>query len=103
MYTMIAAGDGAEVAKSAMDTVIAAMADVFTLSGTVVTEITKQPILLFCLAAGLVPVGIGPPEERRPRLIQTSPCGAGKTRPAIFVSTRKRVYICFGMLFGLSF
>lgn len=50
---------GAEVAKSAMETVIAAMSDVFTLSGTVVTEITKQPILLFCLAAGLVPVGIG--------------------------------------------
>ena len=49
---------GAEVAKSAMETVIAAMSDVFTLSGTVVTEITKQPILLFCLAAGLVPVGI---------------------------------------------
>ena len=49
---------GAEVAKSAMETVIAAMTDVFTLSGTVVTEITKQPILLFCLAAGLVPVGI---------------------------------------------
>lgn len=50
---------GAEVAKSAMETVIAAMTDVFTLSGTVVNEITKQPILLFCLAAGLVPVGIG--------------------------------------------
>ena len=50
---------GTEVAKSAMETVIAAMSDVFTLSGTVVAEITKQPILLFCLAAGLVPVGIG--------------------------------------------
>ena len=50
---------GTEVAKSVMETVIAAMSDVFTLSGTVVTEITKQPILLFCLAAGLVPVGIG--------------------------------------------
>lgn len=59
MYTMFAAGEGVEVAKSAMETVIAAMTDVFTLSGTVVTEITKQPILLFCLAAGLVPVGIG--------------------------------------------
>lgn len=47
-----------EVAKSAMETIIAAMTDVFTLSGTVVTEITKQPVLLFCLAAGLVPVGI---------------------------------------------
>ena len=56
---MLAAEGGTEVAKSAMDTVIAAMSDVFTLSGTVVTEITKQPILLFCLAAGLVPVGIG--------------------------------------------
>lgn len=58
---MFAAGAeaGGEVAKSAMETVIAAMADVFTLSGTIVTEITKQPILLFCLAAGLVPVGIG--------------------------------------------
>ena len=59
MYTMFAAGDGTEVAKSAMETIIAAMTDVFTLSGTVVTEITKQPVLLFCLAAGLVPVGIG--------------------------------------------
>lgn len=56
---MLAAEGGTEVAKSAMETVIAAMSDVFTLSGTVVTEITKQPILLFCLAAGLVPVGIG--------------------------------------------
>lgn len=54
-----AAGAGTEVAKSAMETVIAAMTDVFTLSGTVITEITKQPVLLFCLAAGLVPVGIG--------------------------------------------
>ena len=49
---------GAEVAKSAMEPVIAAMADVFTLSGPVVTELTTPPILLFCLAAGLVPVGI---------------------------------------------
>lgn len=53
------ADTGVEVAKSTMETVIAAMADVFTLSGTVVTEITKQPVLLFCLAAGLAPVGIG--------------------------------------------
>lgn len=55
---MLAAEGGTGVAKSAMETVIAAMSDVFTLSGTVVSEITKQPILLFCLAAGLVPVGI---------------------------------------------
>ena len=59
MNTVFLAGDGVEVAKSAMETIIAAMTDVFTLSGTVVSEITKQPVLLFCLAAGLVPVGIG--------------------------------------------
>ena len=58
MNTVFLAGDGVEVAKSAMETIIAAMSDVFTLSGTVVTEITKQPVLLFCLAAGLVHVGI---------------------------------------------
>lgn len=41
-----------------MEAVITAMTDVFTLTGTVVTQITTQPILLFCLAAGLVPIGI---------------------------------------------
>ena len=41
-----------------MQAVIAAMSDVFSLTGTVVTQITSQPILLFCLAAGLVPIGI---------------------------------------------
>jgi len=46
------------VVKTAMEAVIAAMNDVFTLSGTVITQITNQPILLFCLAAGLVPIGI---------------------------------------------
>ena len=56
---LAAGGETVEVAKTAVDAVITAMSDVFTLSGTVVTEITKQPILLFCLAAGLVPVGIG--------------------------------------------
>ena len=49
---------GAEVAKTGMEAVIKAMTDVFTLSGTVVTQITQQPILLFCLAAGMVPIGI---------------------------------------------
>ena len=43
---------------TAMSTIVAAMSDVFSLVGTVVTEITGQPILLFCLAAGLVPIGI---------------------------------------------
>ena len=46
---------GAEVAKTGMEAVITAMSDVFTLS---VTQITNQPILLFCLAAGMVPIGI---------------------------------------------
>lgn len=49
---------GAEVAKTGMEAVITAMSDVFSLSGTVVTQITQQPILLFCLAAGMVPIGI---------------------------------------------
>lgn len=49
---------GAEVAKTGMEAVIAAMSDVFTLSGTVISQITGQPVLLFCLAAGMVPIGI---------------------------------------------
>ena len=49
---------GTEVAKTGMEAVIAAMSDVFTLSGTVISQITGQPVLLFCLAAGMVPIGI---------------------------------------------
>lgn len=45
-------------AQSAMTTIITAMSDVFNLVGSVVTQITGQPVLLFCLAAGLVPIGI---------------------------------------------
>lgn len=56
---MFAAEGGVEVAKTGMEAVIGAMSDVFTLSGTIVSQITNQPILLFCLAASLVPVGIG--------------------------------------------
>ena len=41
-----------------MSAIITAMTDVFSLAGTVVTQITQQPILLFCLAASLIPVGI---------------------------------------------
>lgn len=59
MHTVLLAGDGVEVAKTAVDAVITAMSDVFTLSGNIITQITGQPILLFCLAASLVPVGIG--------------------------------------------
>ena len=76
---------GAEVAKSAMETVIAAMSDVFTLSGTVVTEITKQPILLFCLAAGLVPVGIGIFSRLKNAAGQAQE-GRTKARPSIFLN-----------------
>lgn len=56
---MLAAESGTQVAKAGMEAVIGAMSDVFTLSGTIVSQITGQPILLFCLAASLVPVGIG--------------------------------------------
>lgn len=33
----------------------------------------------------------------------TATLRGGISRPAIFVSARKKVYICFGTLFGLSF
>lgn len=56
---MYAAESGAEVAKSAMDAVIGAMADAFTLTGTIITQITNQPILLYLLAVSLIPTGIG--------------------------------------------
>lgn len=56
---LAAGGKTVEVAKTAVDAVITAMSDVFTLSGNIITQITGQPILLFCLAASLVPVGIG--------------------------------------------
>lgn len=48
----------AETGTTGVSAVIAAMSDVFSLAGTVVNEITSQPILLFCLAAGMVPIGI---------------------------------------------
>lgn len=51
--------DSPEVVVNAMEAVITAMTDVFTLSGNVLSQITKQPILLFMLSASLVPVGIG--------------------------------------------
>lgn len=47
-----------DATPTVMETVIAAMSDVFDLTGTIVTQITSQPILLFCLAAGMVPIGI---------------------------------------------
>ena len=50
MYTVFFAGDGVEVAKTAVDAVITAMSDVFTLSGNIITQITGQPILLLASA-----------------------------------------------------
>lgn len=49
----------ATVTPTAMETVITAMSDVWDLVGTTITSITSQPILLFLLAAGFVPIGIG--------------------------------------------
>lgn len=40
MNTVFLAGDGVEVAKTAVDAVITAMSDVFTLSGNIITQIT---------------------------------------------------------------
>ena len=48
-----------EVTTTVMETIIAAMADCFDLVGEVGTQITGQPVLLFLLAASLIPVGIG--------------------------------------------
>lgn len=48
-----------EGTTSAMDKVITAMTDVFELSGTILTQITSNEILLFCFAAGMVGIGIG--------------------------------------------
>lgn len=42
-----------------MTVIIAAMGEVFGLVGTVITEITGEPVLLFFLAASMVPIGIG--------------------------------------------
>ena len=42
-----------------MTEIIAAMSDAFTLVGTVITQITSVPILLFFLASSMIPVGIG--------------------------------------------
>lgn len=42
-----------------METIIAAMTDAFDMVGTVIDQITGQPLLLFLLATSLIPVGIG--------------------------------------------
>ena len=40
-----------------MDAVTTAMTSVLEFAGTILTEITENPILLFIFAAGLVPIG----------------------------------------------
>lgn len=42
---------------TAMDAVITSMGSVVDFAGTILTEITENPILLFIFAAGLVPIG----------------------------------------------
>lgn len=42
-----------------METIIAAMTTAFDMVGTVIDQITGQPLLLFLLATSLIPVGIG--------------------------------------------
>ena len=46
-----------EVTVNAMDAVITSMGSVIDFAGTILTEITENPILLFIFAAGLVPIG----------------------------------------------
>lgn len=48
-----------EVPASGMDAIIGAMDNVISMLGKVIDAITSQPLLLFLLAAGLVPVIIG--------------------------------------------
>lgn len=47
-----------EVESTLMETIIAAMSDVLSLVGKTIETMVGQPLLLFFLAAGLVPVGI---------------------------------------------
>lgn len=44
---------------SVMQTVINATGDVISLGGTLLTKIVENPITLFYLAAGLLPIGFG--------------------------------------------
>ena len=55
---MFFALEAAAPTATQMETVTGAMSSVFELVGSVVTYIIGQPILLFLLAAGLVPIGL---------------------------------------------
>ena len=54
--TYVALAEG--VTPTLMQTIMESMKDAFTLVGTILTEITEQPLLLFLLAASLIPIGI---------------------------------------------
>ncbi|MEG0650146.1 MAG: hypothetical protein RR764_09945 [Oscillospiraceae bacterium] len=42
-----------------MTAIISAMTDAFGLVTKIIEQVCAQPVLLFCLAASLIPVGIG--------------------------------------------
>ena len=46
-----------ETTVTGMEAVTTAMGGVLEFAGTILTEITENPILLFIFAAGLVPIG----------------------------------------------
>lgn len=84
-----------------METVITAMSDVFSLAGTCVTEITSQPILLFCLAASLVPVGISIfGRLKRVARGQSAHAGRSQGRPAfLFTAVVVLIWASFCVYF----
>lgn len=47
----------AEATTTGMSAVTTAMGEVLDFGGTILTEITENPILLFIFAAGLLPIG----------------------------------------------
>ena len=47
-----------EGTATVMDAVVTAMTDVFELTGTILSQITSQEVLLFIFAAGMIPIGI---------------------------------------------
>ncbi|MEG0650145.1 MAG: hypothetical protein RR764_09940 [Oscillospiraceae bacterium] len=49
---------GEVIPPTMMQNIITSMGDAFTLVGTIITKVVGNPVLLFCLAAGLIPVGI---------------------------------------------
>lgn len=58
-FLSLALSSSVPAEPSAMEPIFTSMADVFSLVCKIVTQITVVPVLLFFLAAGLVPVGIG--------------------------------------------